>query len=168
MAKVSTPKTLSETKETLEKIFYRIKNESKESTILGIVNRLGYDAKFESLYPKWSDLEIHYNELMEAARLVKVQRDTVMEDELRPLMLEIKNIVTFTNAKNPILNSAWGFPTTINPTKKVPTEKSIKSDMKRVEAKANAFQEAKAMSSAIKDAKENMQKSSAKVSLVVS
>jgi hypothetical protein len=167
MARVSIPKNISETKETLEKISNRIKMDAKDSTICSILTQLGFDVKLEKLLPHWTALDNQYNELIENARLIKVQKDTIMNDELRPLVMEIKNIVTFSNAKNPILNNSWGFPTIINPTKKAPTEKSVENDLKRVAAKANLVNESKAMTKAMKDAKATAQQSSAKASLTI-
>jgi hypothetical protein len=168
MAKVSMPSNSSEIKETHDKFMTRYKNDPKDSTIHGMIDQVGLVPRLEVAFPKWLDADTGYNEAMEAARVFKVQKDNIMNDDLRPVMLEIKNIVTLGNKKNPSLNNGWGFPTTLNPTKKAPTEKSVENDLKRVEAKANLVNETKAMLKAMKEAKANAQQTLATASLTVS
>jgi hypothetical protein len=157
VARVSSPKSSSEIKETCEKFKNRIKNDPKDSSVCRLLADTAYEATLEMYYPQWLALDTQAIELAESLRIVKDQKEKVLNDYLRPVLFEIKDLVVLANRKSPLLNNLYGFPTTLKPAKKLTQAEVIEADAKRLAVKVNAFEETQAIA----------QKSSANVSVTV-
>jgi hypothetical protein len=157
VARVKTPSTNSEYKETCEKFRNRIKNDPKDSSVCRVLADTEYEAKLEIYYPQWLALEMQATELAESLRIVKDKKEKVLNDHLRPILIDIKDLVVVANKKSPLLNNLYGFPTTLKPAKKLTQAEVIEADAKRLAVKVNAFEETQAIA----------QKSSANVSVTV-
>jgi hypothetical protein len=165
MPVVSFPVKPAEIRETCGKFFPRYKSDPKDTAVRILLPQYDFDAMADKHYPTWLELDSLLNELLEQVRIVRQQRDDVWETELRPGLVEARKIINFSNVKTPAVASLYGFPQKSKKVKKVATEKSIETDLKRAAAKTNALNEAKAFATAKKEAKANVQKSAASASV---
>jgi hypothetical protein len=146
MAQVSFPSNTSEIKETLDKLFNRIRIDG-DSSPTRILNQYDFVTLGNKQYPLWLDLDKQISELNETLRSLREQKEKIWKDDLRPALVAAKKVIVSSNGETPSVISKYGFAITVNPSKRKMSEKSLATKAKRLSLELNAQAEAKALAS---------------------
>jgi hypothetical protein len=143
--KTTFPTTSPEIKEAFEKFFAEYKLLGKDSAVRSLLSHYDFDSLEAKQFLEWVTLDKQLNDLLEAVRMIRDQKERIWINDLRPALLEAKQVVTFANKKNPMANNAFGFYTKNVTPKKPLSDKALENRAKRLASQLNANQEAKAV-----------------------
>jgi hypothetical protein len=165
MKSITSPTTAPEKRECIETFFPCFSSDLMEASVRAALNKHNYADLGKNQGQRWLDLDSRLSTMLDEARSIRQERDLIWDKDLNGPLSDARKIVTIFNELTPWLNKVYGFPEKTKTVKKVPTEKSVETHLKRAAATTNAINEAKAFATAKKEAKANIQKSAASASV---